>query len=110
MTAQILKFTMLPDVDPDTFEQTLKDKVSKIEILRRTVEATSSRLFKSENSGPDQTYIGLVFTKMVGSTPETAGEGAVILCELPLPIANIAGELANLATVEILSELPLPPD
>jgi hypothetical protein len=49
-------------------------------------------------------------TRLVGSTPETAGEGAVILCEVPLPIANIASELANLATVEILSELPLPPD
>jgi hypothetical protein len=71
MTAQILKLTLLPDVDATMFEQTLKDKIlPKIEILRRNVAHTSHRLFRADRGGPDSVvYVWLVFTDLVGSTP-----------------------------------------
>jgi hypothetical protein len=83
----------------------LRDKVlPETEILRRNVAHTSHRLFRA-NRGDPVVYIWLVFTEMVGSTPETAGEGPIVLCETELPVATIASHLATLATVESLSEI-----
>jgi hypothetical protein len=106
MTAQILKLTLLPGVDTTTFEQTLKDSVfPKTEILRRNVAATSHRLFRADAEGDRSVYVWIVFTRLVGSTPETAGEGPTVVCEAPLPLAAIAGDLSTLATVSSLSEI-----
>jgi hypothetical protein len=107
MTAQILKLTLLPDVDATAFERTLRNEIfPKIQILRRNVAHTSHRLFRADRGSADSiVYVWLVFTDLVGSTPQTAGEGPTILCESELPLAIIASHLANLATVESLSEI-----
>jgi hypothetical protein len=63
-------------------------------------------VFRADRGGLDPlVYVWLVFTQMVGSTPETAGEGPFILCETELPVATIVSHLATLATVESLSEI-----
>jgi hypothetical protein len=100
MSAQILKLTLLPGVDRAVFEQTLKKTIlPKVDILLRTVKATSHRFFRTDTGGADSsTYVWLTFTQLVGSTPEIAGEGPIVLCETPLPLAAIAKDLATLAT------------
>ena len=106
MTSQILKLTLLPGVDPAAFERKLREEILPgVEILRRNVAGTSHRLFRAA-SGPDaSTYVWLVFTKLVGSTPETAGEGPVVLAETELPVAKFAPALAGLATLTVLGEI-----
>jgi hypothetical protein len=107
MTAQILKLAPLPGVDAAAFEQMLKDKIlPDISILRRNVAGTSHRLFQPDAGGPNSpSFVWLMFTQMVGPTPETAGEGPVILCETLLPVDQIARDLAGLATVTTLQEI-----
>jgi hypothetical protein len=106
MTSQIVKLTLLPGVDPAAFERKLREEIlPEVEILRRNVAGTSHRLFRAA-SGPDaSTYVWLVFTKLVGSTPETAGEGPVVLAETELPVAKFAPALAGLATLTVLDEI-----
>src|SRR5262245_61001847 len=85
MSAQILKLTLLPGGSPASFERTLKETIfPKIQIEDRRVFATYHRLFRADSAGANSaSYIWLVFTKLVGPTPETAGEGPVVLCEFP---------------------------
>ena len=107
MGAQILKLTLLPGVGATELEQTLHDKVLPgLQILRRTVQSTSCRLFRtgSDTTGPIS-YILLVFTQMVGATPETAGAGPSVLCEFPLPVNALMEELVGQATAEVLNEV-----
>jgi hypothetical protein len=107
MTSQILKLTLLPGIDPAAFERKLREEILPgVEILRRNVAGTSHRLFRGAATGPDaSTYVWLVFTKLVGSTPETAGEGPVVLAETELPVAKLAPALAGLATLTVLGEI-----
>ena len=77
----------------------------KIQIFRRNVAGQSYRLFRADPAGPDVVYVCLVFTKLVGSTPESAGEGPTVLCKSPLPVDAIASDLSALATITVLNEL-----
>jgi hypothetical protein len=107
MSAQILQLTLLPGIDTVEFERTLKDSIlPKVQIEHRTVVATYHRVFRADVCAPhSSTYVWLVFTKLVGPTPDTAGEGPVILCELPLPVEKIASYIASLATMTTLSKI-----
>ncbi len=88
MGAPILKLTLLPGVDPAVFERMLKETIlPKVQIVRRTVKATLHRVFRSDACTPDASiYVWLVFTQLVGSTPETAGEGPI--CSVRESVAN----------------------
>jgi hypothetical protein len=107
MSAQILKLMLLPGVNPADFERTLKETIfPRVQIEDRSVAATYHRVFRSNVAGPDSSsYTWLVFTKLVGPTPDTAGEGPVVLCELPLPVAQIANYVAKFATVTPVDEI-----
>jgi hypothetical protein len=105
--AQILKVAPLHGTNIAALERTLKEKVlPHVNILHRTVAATSHRLFLLKARDPEAAaYMWLVFTKLVGSTPETAGQGPVVLCEQPLPIDKIVKQLEGIASVTTLDEI-----
>ena len=104
MAAKILMLKLEPGKDPGEFELTLKQTIlPKVQILHRTVAATQHRVFR--DSSGSNSYGWLVFTQLVGSTPETAGEGPVVLCELPLPIDEIVKDLAGLAKLTVLDSI-----
>jgi hypothetical protein len=106
MGSQIMKMTLLPDVDPAAFEKALKENIiPDTHVFLRTVRDEAHRLFKS-NSG-SSVYIWLVFTDLVGSTPETAGEGPNVLLRGSLPeplVESVRAALADLATVDLMNE------
>src|ERR1700757_598853 len=106
MGSQIMKMTLLPDVDPAAFEKTLKGKVTAdTHVFLRTVRDETHRLFKSGSDSP--VYIWLVFTDPPGSTPATAGQGpkSMLRGSLPEPlVASVRAALTGLATVELMSE------
>lgn len=110
MPANILQITLLPDTDPGAFENNLLGTIIPgIQILRRTVQSTSCRVFRAEADGTQPiSYIVLVFTQMVGETPETAGEGPITLCPFDLPVEKLSKELAGQATVRTLGEVSPP--
>lgn len=107
MSAQILKLTLQPGVDAAAFEQTLRDAIlPKLQILRRNVAGQSLRLFRTDQGSDDlRVYVVLVFTQLVGSTPETAGEGPIVLCQTLLPVEMIVDDLAHLATITCMTEI-----
>ena len=110
MPAHILQVTLLPDTDPGAFENRfLGTIIPGIQILRRTVQSTSCRVFRAEADGTQPvSYVVLVFTQMVGATPETAGEGPTTLCPFDLPVEMLSKELAGQATVKTLGEVSTP--
>lgn len=107
MPAQILQITPLPGTDPGAFENRLLGTVIPgITILRRNVQSHSCRVFRAEADGTQPiSYVVLVFTQMVGATPETAGEGPTILCPFDLPAEKLSGDLVGQATVRVLGEV-----
>jgi hypothetical protein len=106
MGSQIMKMTLLSDVDPAAFEKTLKETVTpNTHVFLRSVRDESHRVFKSTSDSP--VYIWIVFTDVVGSTPETAGEGPNVLLRGSLPeplVASVRAALADLATVDLMNE------
>jgi hypothetical protein len=102
MSAKILKLTLDPATDADRFEQVLRQTILP-NVLHRTVAATQHRVFRE--IGTPAGYVWLVFTQLVGSSPETAGEGPVVLCELPLPIDQINKSLSGLAKLSLLDSI-----
>ena len=107
MPAHILQITLLPNTDPGAFENRLLGTIIPgIQILRRTVQSTSCRVFRTDADGTQPvSYVVLVFTQMVGETPETAGEGPTTLSLFDLPAEQLSKELAGQATVKTLGEV-----
>ena len=110
MPAQILQVTLQPDTDPDAFENRLLGTIiPEIQILRRTVQSTSCRVFRAEADGTQPvSYVVLVLAQIVGAPPETP-----ILSPFDLPdetLSKLSKELAGQATVKTLGEVsPLAP-
>lgn len=105
--AKCFEITLLPGIDQMEFENAMsKDVFPNLQILRRNVRETSHRLFKLDSAGTgDQRYIWLVLTALVGSTPETAGDGPEVLAADP-PFLNEAEQmLVRFAKVSIFSEV-----
>jgi hypothetical protein len=104
MSAKILKLTLDPGTDPEYFEQDLRQTIlPNVQIRHRTVAATQHQVFR-ESETP-ASYIWLLFTRLVGPTPDTAGQGPVVLCEFPLPIDEITSRLSGSAKVTLLDSI-----
>jgi hypothetical protein len=107
--AQCFELTLLSGTNADDFERFLwKEVFPKFEILRRNVRGTTHRLLKLVGADSPPRYIWLVFTDLVGSTPETAGQGPEVLASNIDWLSAAAQLVANFATISTFTEVRSP--
>ena len=105
--AQCFELSLLSGIEESTFEKAAFTEVfPNLQILRRNVRGTAHRLLKLDGThSGHRKYIWLVFTLLVGSTPETAGEGPEVLAS-DLSFIDTASQLfAKYATISSFEEI-----
>lgn len=108
--AQCFELSLLSGVQESAFEKaTFTEVFPNLQILRRNVRATAHRLLKIDGTHSGQRkYIWLVFASLVGSTPETAGDGPDVLAS-DLSFVDQASQLfAKYATISSFQEIQPP--
>jgi|SRR6187399_2697548 len=105
--AQCFEISLLPGVKSSEFEKAAFTQVfPKLLILRRNVRATNHRLLKVEGAdSAHQKYIWLVFTSLVGNTPETAGQGPDVLASDMTFIDEASKLLAKYGKISTFTEV-----
>jgi len=107
--AQCFELSLLPGVKDSDFEKdVVTDIFPKLQILRRTVRDTTHRLFKVDGADAGQKYIWLVFASLVGSTPETAGEGPDVLASDLQFIEEASKLFEKSAKLSVFNEIASP--
>ena len=104
---QCFELLLLPGTDHEDFEKAVWTEVfPRLVIFRRTVRSTVHRLFRNDKTNQAlQSYMWLVFAELVGSTPETAGDGPEVLASDLAFLNQAADLLAKYATISSFTEI-----
>src|SRR4029077_20117467 len=104
--AQCFELSLHPGINPAEFEGFLwKEVFPHFRVFRRNVRHQEHRLLKRDSTDETSRYLWMVFVSLVGSTPQTAGDGPTELASGLDWLGDIAEAVKQYATVMTYTEV-----